>query len=412
MIQQIRRAHSLFLLHHDFTLDGLYQKVGRSAFCSRLERFWGKFAWNWEVLLNGNPAVDIYDGIKLSAGGELGIGVGEEEWGSGEREVLEDFVSRTDGLEDLIVSRFGDPPTHTEVVNQGSIGSQWLGFGTCPRPSDGVVFSGMGAISRPSLVRISQWMEWIYRYGDSAYGAGEDPTSPRRRRQRRKQRGRISSKGTSSPADPESPPQSSNPDQDFSPGIPRPLVMGAPQPPPNSGGKDSSQASVDSSPSRSEQGTDWPSLKPENFVKYLTLGYGSSWFSSRTPSPHPRISALKQEESSNDTKQDTNTPETLDENKPKLQDTGRFIVGLHDELEEPSGQSPENRPRGRQNGRIDNRVLHVYLTSRSEQGTTGLYFLLCLIIYITSLTLQTGQKHLQAVVYVVCPVVPNSQLTQ
>lgn len=405
MIQQIRRAHSLFLLHHDFTLDGLYQKVGRSAFCSRLERFWGKFAWNWEVLLNGNPAVDIYDGIKLSAGGELGIGVGEEEWGSGEREVLEDFVSRTDGLEDLIVSRFGDPPTHTEVVNQGSIGSQWLGFGTCPRPSDGVVFSGMGAISRPSLVRISQWMEWIYRYGDSAYGAGEDPTSPRRRRQRRKQRGRISSKGTSSPADPESPPQSSNPDQDFSPGIPRPLVMGAPQPPPNSGGKDSS-------PSRSEQGTDWPSLKPENFMKYLTLGYGSSWFSSRTPSPHPRISALKQEESSNDTKQDTNTPETLDENKPKLQDTGRFIVGLHDELEEPSGQSPENRPRGRQNGRIDNRVLHVYLTSRSEQGTTGLYFLLCFIIYITALTLQTGQKHLQAVVYVVCPVVPNSQLTQ
>ena len=405
MIQQIRRAHSLFLLHHDFTLDGLYQKVGRSAFCSRLERFWGKFAWNWEVLLNGNPAVDIYDGIKLSAGGELGIGVGEEEWGSGEREVLEDFVSRTDGLEDLIVSRFGDPPTHTEVVNQGSIGSQWLGFGTCPRPSDGVVFSGMGAISRPSLVRISQWMEWIYRYGDSAYGAGEDPTSPRRRRQRRKQRGRISSKGISSPADPESPPQSSNPDQDFSPGIPRPLVMGAPQPPPNSGGKDSS-------PSRSEQGTDWPNLKPENFMKYLTLGYGSSWFSSRTPSPHPRISALKQEESSNDTKQDTNTPETLDENKPKLQDTGRFIVGLHDELEEPSGQSPENRPRGRQNGRIDNRVLHVYLTSRSEQGTTGLYFLLCLIIYITALTLQTGQKHLQAVVYVVCPVVPNSQLTQ
>lgn len=386
MIQQIRRAHSLFLLHHDFTLDGLYQKVGRSAFCSRLERFWGKFAWNWEVLLNGNPAVDIYDGIKLSAGGELGIGVGEEEWGSGEREVLEDFVSRTDGLEDLIVSRFGDPPTHTEVVNQGSIGSQWLGFGTCPRPSDGVVFSGMGAISRPSLVRISQWMEWIYRYGDSAYGVGEDPTSPRRRKQR-KQRGRISSKGTGSPADPESPPQPSNPDQDFSPGIPRPLVMGAPQPPPNSGGKDSSQASVDSSPSRSEQGTDWPSLKPENFMKYLTLGYGSSWFSSRTPSPHPRISALKQEESSNDTKQDTNTPETLDENKPKLQDAGRFIVGLHDELEEPSGQSPENRPRGRQNGRIDNRVLHVYLTSRSEQGATGLYFLLCLIIYITSLTL-------------------------
>jgi hypothetical protein len=33
------------------------------------------------LLLTGNPIVDIYNGIKLSAGGELGIGVGEEEWG-------------------------------------------------------------------------------------------------------------------------------------------------------------------------------------------------------------------------------------------------------------------------------------------------------------------------------------------
>ena len=52
--------------------------------------------------------MDIYGGIKLAAGGELGMGVGEEEWGSGEREVLEHFQSRTEGLVDLMVSRFGD----------------------------------------------------------------------------------------------------------------------------------------------------------------------------------------------------------------------------------------------------------------------------------------------------------------
>ena len=60
------------------------------------------------MLLHGNPAVEIFNGLKLAAGGELGIGVGEEDWGSGEREVLEGFIGRTEGLVDLVVARFGD----------------------------------------------------------------------------------------------------------------------------------------------------------------------------------------------------------------------------------------------------------------------------------------------------------------
>lgn len=178
-IQQLRRAHAIFLLHHGFTLQELFDRVGRAAFCLYLERFWEKFTWNWELLLTGNPIVEIYNAIKLSAGGELGVGVGEEEWGSGEREVLEDFVSRTDGLVDLIVSRFGD--ASQQVEGEG----QWLGSDTDPRSTDGVIFSGVGALSRPSVANLSHWMEWVYRFGDAAYGVGRDPSSQRRRKSRK-----------------------------------------------------------------------------------------------------------------------------------------------------------------------------------------------------------------------------------
>ncbi|OGM41778.1 hypothetical protein ABOM_009252 [Aspergillus bombycis] len=307
LIQQLRRAHSIFLLHHDITLDALYERVGRATLCPLLENFWLRFAWNWDILLSGNPAVDVYNGIKLSAGGELGIGVGEEEWGSGEREVLEDFVIQTDGLVDIVVSRFGDPNTpdeSTTTANKSADGmrndddeTHWLGLDTYPRPSDGVIFSGVGAISRSSVVRISQWMEWIYRYGIDAYGVGEDPTSPRRRKHRRRQRGR-SGKDTNSVLQARENPQSRDTDDSFSPGIPRPLVMGTTksmQPPQGSDGV-SLLSSGESSPARSEKGSDWVGTTTGAFVKYLTLGYGSSWSMSRTPSAHPRVEALKRED--------------------------------------------------------------------------------------------------------------------
>lgn len=135
--------------------------------------------------------MDIYNGVKLAAGGELGIGVGEEDWGSGEREVLEDFVSRTEGLVDLIVSRFGDAPAEQAKEEQASSAKPlqvqqdpWLGTDSDPRSSDGVLFSGVGALSRRSLATVSQWMEWIYKYGEGAYGVGENPSRHRRRRKR------------------------------------------------------------------------------------------------------------------------------------------------------------------------------------------------------------------------------------
>ena len=159
-----------------------------------MERFWTPFCRNWDVLLKGNPAVDIFGGIKLAAGGELGIGVGEEDWGSGEREVLEWFIHKTEGLVDLIVSRFGDENAQANSKD-GQVGprieSTWLGSGSFLAPTDGVIFSGTGAISRSSLQAISSWMELFYTQGSRAFGIRDSPSAaPRRKRALRPRYGR------------------------------------------------------------------------------------------------------------------------------------------------------------------------------------------------------------------------------
>ncbi|KAL5365532.1 hypothetical protein BJX96DRAFT_14122 [Aspergillus floccosus] len=389
LIQQLSQAHSTFLLHHDFSLESMYQRIGRAAFCTILDNYWRRFAWNWEVLLSGNPAIDMYNGIKLSAGGELGVGVGEEEWGSGEREVLEDFVSRTDGLVDLIVSRFGDPYMPEQERTRGlpgqpPKGDQWLGSGVYPRPSDGVIFSGVGGISRRSVANITQWMELIYRYGTEAYGVGEDPTSPRRRKRRRRRgrAGRDADLGLSDCA------QSTSPDRGFSPGIPRPLVVGGTQSSRVASGSDadgqgSSFKSNESSPARNERGSDWMRFRTDTFVKYLTLGYGSSWgASSESPSPHPRVEALKQESPSGGDNQaepagdkgmtEPSTSPIIKTSQSK--DRGHFLIGLLNDTSNPDGQSVEepvvtNNIPTESNEVITQRTLHVHQSTSGQDIT-------------------------------------------
>lgn len=375
--QQLRRAHSDFLLHHDFTMDELLDQVGRSRLCVLLDRFWDKFTWNWELLLTGNPIVEIYNGIKLSAGGELGIGVGEEEWGSGEREVLEDFVTRTEGLVDLIVSRFGDPsPPLEESPNPtNSDQTQWLGGDDSPRPSDGVIFTGVGAVSRHSLANVSHWMECIYRFGDATYGVGRDPNSLRHRKPR-KQRGRQLSGDT---------PQPSTPEHNLPPGIPRPLIMGTPEPAHR-------VPKADQTGPRNAQSGDNTGFPTETVMKYLTLGYGSSWsfspksISTSSPgSPDPVQNQLHSSSSpKNQVAGAVQTPRT-DSNRridSRVEPSGRFILGPRDDLQtldELEEGSPEPVfANGKPKTRIVHRTLYVHLCGPN-----------------------TPPKKLQAVIYVV-----------
>ena len=184
LTQQLMQAHWVFLLHHGPTLDELFVKLSREKFCGTLERYWTRFARSWDVLLHGNPAADVFGGIKLAAGGELGVGVGEEEWGSGEREVLEDLTRRTEGLIDVVAARFGDPATDDVNTVSETEELPWLGSGGVPSASDGIVFSGIDGLKRHSVLSISLWMQHIYGYGEYAYGVKDNPNRERRRPRR------------------------------------------------------------------------------------------------------------------------------------------------------------------------------------------------------------------------------------
>lgn len=188
LVQQLLQAYYVFTTHHGPSLSEMYVRLSRDKFCSTLDRYWSRFCKTWDVLLHGNPATDIFNGIKLASGGELGMGVGEEDWGSGEREVLEDLTRRTDGMVDCVVSRFGEP-AKAIASDEDSLPEYealpWMGSGNRPIASDGVVFGGVGAISRSSLRNVSLWMRQIYTLGEYAYGVRDNPLRERRKRRRR-----------------------------------------------------------------------------------------------------------------------------------------------------------------------------------------------------------------------------------
>lgn len=386
MLQHLLRAHSIFLLHHTPSLSDLYARLPRTSFCTLLDRFWTRFIWDWDVLLHGNPAVDVYNGIKLAGGGELGIGVGEEEWGSGEREVLEDFIARTEGLVDLIVSRFGDAPEEPPMTAAGQKSNSvprhqqrpWLATDLDPRPSDGVLFSGVGAISRRSLATVSQWMADIYKYGEDAYGVGENPTArPRGKKQKLSRRtaqfsnpseGRKSIRGSvKSPSRSRSLflIQNGSGAEDPAPGIPPPLVKIVEQSLENASAKVSTRE-LSRSPTKEQQGSggqkqDAPLLGTDSMMKYLSLGYGSTWtlnpkgLSKNEPKPvSRRVSELRphgdkpKEEASDSGLSNEPEPPRLDviEPTPEVSDNedtafvqrleesiGRFLIGLSGDLE-------------------------------------------------------------------------------
>lgn len=400
LLQQLANAHSIFLLHHAPSLESLYNRLPRATFCGYLDRFWSKFIRNWEVLLHGHPGVDLFQGIKLAGGGELGIGVGEEGWGSGEREVLEGFVSRTEGLIDMVVGRFGEAPTEN-VPRNSSNGKEgdskeginkdgWIGEGKHPSPDDGVIFTGVGAISRASLAQVSHWMEWIYRYGEDAYGVRDDPKLVRRKK---KHRGRTNHnrRGSGSRT---STPRVSSPKstqmRSLSPGIPPPLVVGSnrPQSYPSRKSPAPANPTGDSSDYPTAFGTD-------TFMKLITLGYGSAWGGpSRSPPSHPRINVLRQgaeHQHASDSHQQSSSLETSPSETSSLErgvrsfhldeSPGRFIIGLRDELENENsddedtgaGDSVDQKEQDRKlkGSKFLTRCLDVCLSEDNYEG--GMY---------------------------------------
>ena len=316
-------------------------------------------------MLHGNPAVDIYNGLKLAAGGELGIGVGEEDWGSGEREVLEGFIGRTEGLVDLVVARFGDSslpkrnssPSSSATPTSQDIDPGWQAHGErIPGPADGIIFSGIGALNRASIKSISSWMEWVYMYGQESYGVRDNPSSAPRRKRRKiqsyspeyKTPTQELQKQQKLPNSVSSHGQGSGTQSDKVTGIPASLLT-APSAREVRGRTPSSlnkerpridkQSAANSDPQESAYGT-------ETMVKYLTLGvYGSSWgIPSGRPPISQRVSSLRKEDGSRNREQ-SNSGEERTKTQSGIPG-GSFLIGLQGQLEEDLQILQDEREKG------------------------------------------------------------------
>ncbi|EPS44012.1 hypothetical protein H072_1992 [Dactylellina haptotyla CBS 200.50] len=164
LISQLKTSYRQFLLFNG-TLESVLASHGRDVLVQRLEKFYTRWAWRWEVMLNGNPAVDIWNGIKI------GRGVGEEE-----KEVLGGFADRNreeeDGSErliDLVVSRFGKLPGDEKDDKKKKAGFSTRGTGKIPGPDDGCIYRGVGNLKKESVRDLAEWMARWYQYGDSSF---------------------------------------------------------------------------------------------------------------------------------------------------------------------------------------------------------------------------------------------------
>jgi hypothetical protein len=388
LLQQILTAYRVFTLHHGPSLSDMYVKLTPDKFSAMLDRFWTRFCRNWDVLLHGNPAVDIFGGLKLAAGGELGYGVGEEDWGSGDREVLEDLVHRTEGLVDLLVHRFGEPapPEDDYITNDPSQntrqGLPWLGCGSEPQASDGLIFSGVGAITRPSVRDISTWVRDIYAYGEHAYGVKDNPHRQRRKKRRRqpveepetppateevlKNKAIDRLKGIELPPDPRPQMHDRVASHDHATGTPGTQVASHPGiPPPIVSAVEASlnraSASADSHASNQpppppEQSSAWNLGSSDKWVKYLTFGLASGGKRSESPKrpERPRRTSTSSSKTvkgggsfsrSNDNNKDEPPMQHLDPNPDGYQamaalqrqrqqeNSGHFLVGYRGDLD-------------------------------------------------------------------------------
>lgn len=369
LLGDLLRAHSTFLLHHASSMSALFVRTKRSKFVGILGRYWDTFLLTWNVLMHGNPANNLYGGIKLAACGELGMGVGEEERGSGEREVLEGFVGRIEGLVDVIVSKFGDGGLNDEQETDASRTGQrqakpnepWLGSGGDPAAEDGVIFLGTGALSRKSLRDVSHWVEDLYKWGPHAYGVVDNPTSNRRTKKAKRTAASERSRTLSPDAKVNARKVYDLSLRDKAPRGSTPLRQKSlstlpPMPIPDDGAQQTSQTSKGGRPSfhpgpPSHTSADSESKKGYKFVNYLKLGYGTHWslggFSPDEPVPnagqssssHMTSDAAGSEALAETHKNNQHTSESTVHHRNES--SGHYLIGLMGDIDDEEGVSSD-----------------------------------------------------------------------
>ncbi|KFZ19061.1 hypothetical protein V502_03846 [Pseudogymnoascus sp. VKM F-4520 (FW-2644)] len=398
LLQDLLRAHAIFLLHHTSSIGDLFVTTEKPKFTSILGRYWDQFLSTWNVMLHGNPAVAVYNGIKIAGSGELGMGVGEEDRGSGEREVLEGFVGRIDGLVDLVVSRFGADSADSDmskVSDQNKARPQlapsepWLGTGLEPGPNDGAIFLGVGALSRKSLRDVTHWMEDVYSWGPRAYGVKGNPA--RTRRPHRK--GRLSSKALGSDSTHGHPSKARKADSRSSAISTSPVMINGDG---QNGDLPTKQAMVPilnepenktslevldpqpavetelrenrshSSSSRAPSASSAQSTKGGTLVDYLKLGYGTHWsLGGGTPSPRDASTSsgtgpVTPPPSGEVTSAGGDNQTEID---PANDSTGHYLVGLIGDVDadDPENSGSDGVGADTSNPRISLRTINVEL---------------------------------------------------
>ncbi|KAK9415602.1 putative CCZ1/INTU/HSP4 first Longin domain-containing protein [Seiridium unicorne] len=315
LLQDLLRAHSIFLLHHAASLSALFVRSKRSKFVALLGKYWDLFLSTWNVMLHGNPACALFGGIKTAACGELGVGVGEEERGSGEREVLEGFVDRVEGLVDLVVSKFGDADLDPENKSSGpSPKAKWIGTGEEPGAEDGAIFLGVGALSRHSLRDVTCWMEDLYTWGEDAYGVRDSPTSTRSKPKRNRVKS-VSDKND----------QTKKPAEDSGAGkVDQPKDHTSPP-------KEDGQ--VDKNNDTDDSGTN-------KLMHYLKLGYGTHWSlkGPETLASGPEPSEAKVVEERPQIEPRRSSKQHVDDS------AGHYLIGLQGQVDDNSSDSSEADP--------------------------------------------------------------------
>jgi hypothetical protein len=380
LMQDLLRAHSTFLLHHNPSLSALFIRSKRSKFVSLLGRYWDLFLSTWNVMLHGNPTRNAFGGINMAASGELGIGVGEEERGSGEREVLEGLVGRVEGLVDLLVSRFGtveedqSPKTAKTLATPSS--EEWLGTGREPGSEDGAIFLGVGALSRKSIRDVTDWMEDMYTWGENAYGVIDSPNSLRQTARAAKS-GPRASKGEGT--------KSKDPQLGKLPKYEIADTTKAQQPVDQE--TSTAEANAEGATRESETASNIEEPKDteerpmDKLVSYLKLGYGTYW--SLTPSAEGSTAEEAQTQAQAQGAETTTLSEPpTKRNESSLSSQGKgpaddalghFLIGLMGDVEETvqssdrgeAGES-EDASDSEYNSRTLLRTVHVELESEAQ----------------------------------------------
>lgn len=362
VLKDLLRAHTTFLLHHGSSLSALFVRSRRSKFVALLGRYWDLFLSTWNVMLHGNPAREIFGGINVAASGELGVGVGEEDRGSGEREVLEGLVGRIEGLVDLVVSRFGSDELHqgSKKLDNGE-SEPWLGSGKEPEAEDGAIFLGTGALSRKSLVHVTHWMEDLYTWGEHAYGIIDSPTSTRRRKPAKITRANI---------------KEQTPKEDSEAGT-------------ASAEQSANVESTDGQPANAKDANplEVPGANPDGaldkMVSILKLGYGSYWTlpggsggSASESSAKANPASTEQSTPGSQETPSSANPDPLLSATSLNEAAGHFLIGLKGEIEEEIASDAELDHESEDDGADSNprtllRTVHIELESTGETRTEG-----------------------------------------